>query len=212
MSRTRNYRTSRPNRALPIAIVIVVLLIVVALVSFPLWRPLLVDDVVSESFPTSIAVVQEQPTLEAATSIPTVAGAESTIASSAPVATLVVEQVIPTVAVPSALTSGSFVTIDAVHGAQGSASIYEADGGRVLRFEDFRATNGPDLYVVLSRAEAPRSHAELGEDFVNLGRLKGNVGSQNYDLPTDLDLSGYNSVVIYCLQFQVVFSTATLTG
>jgi hypothetical protein len=203
-------RNSRPNRALPIAIVIVMLLIVAALVTFPLWRPLLVDDVVSESFPTSIVVVQEQPTVEAAASIPTVA--EGVTISNATVPTAVAAAAIPTVTVPSALTSGSFVTIDSAHGAQGSASIYEADGGRVLRFEDFRSTNGPDLYVVLSRAQAPRSHAELGEDFVNLGRLKGNVGSQNYDLPADLDLSGYNSVVIYCLQFQVVFSTATFAG
>jgi hypothetical protein len=51
---------------------------------------------------------------------------------------------------------------------------------------------------------------EVGEDQVELGQLKGNVGNQNYEIPAEIDLSLYQSVVIYCLPFQVVFSTATL--
>ncbi len=44
-----------------------------------------------------------------------------------------------------------------------------------------------------------------------VARLKGNVGSQNYDLPADVDLSRFRSVVIYCKQFSVVFSSAELS-
>jgi hypothetical protein len=40
--------------------------------------------------------------------------------------------------------------------------------------------------------------------------LKGNIGSQNYEIPADVDVSQYQSVVIYCMPFHVVFSTATL--
>lgn len=47
--------------------------------------------------------------------------------------------------------------------------------------------------------------------FLDLGELKGNVGSQNYEIPAGTDLSIYNSVVIYCQPFHVVFATATLT-
>ena len=43
---------------------------------------------------------------------------------------------------------------------------------------------------------------------IHLGALKGNVGNQNYDIPADVDLSEYRSVVIYCVPFHVVFSTA----
>jgi hypothetical protein len=50
----------------------------------------------------------------------------------------------------------------------------------------------------------------VGSDYIDLGFLKGNIGDQNYDLPAGVDLSQYNSVVIYCLPFHVVFSTATL--
>jgi hypothetical protein len=110
---------------------------------------------------------------------------------------------------PTVLLMGSFIDIDPIHGAEGSATIYALpNGDRVLRFEDFRSKNGPDLHVYLS-TEAPTStFAGLGEGEVHLGALKGNVGNQNYDLPADVDLSQYRSVVIYCVPFRVVFSTA----
>ena len=65
---------------------------------------------------------------------------------------------------PTVLVMGSFIDIDPIHGAEGSATIYELPGGeRVLRFEDFRSKNGPDLHVYLS-TEAPTS------TFAGLGR------------------------------------------
>lgn len=113
---------------------------------------------------------------------------------------------------PTVLLMGSFIDIDPIHGAEGSATIYELpDGDRVLRFEDFRSKNGPDLHVYLS-TEAPTStFAGLGADEIHLGALKGNVGNQNYDVPAEVDLSQYRSVVIYCVPFRVVFSTAAFS-
>lgn len=113
---------------------------------------------------------------------------------------------------PTILAQGSFIDIDPIHGAVGTATIYELpDGERILRFEDFRSKNGPDLHVYLS-TEAPTStFAGLGEDQVHLGALKGNVGNQNYEIPADVDLSLYKSVVIYCRPFSVVFSTAAFS-
>ena len=46
--------------------------------------------------------------------------------------------------------------------------------------------------------------------YVALGQLKGNIGDQNYTIPADVDLSKYPSVVIWCEQFSVLFSAATL--
>ncbi len=114
---------------------------------------------------------------------------------------------------PVALARGSFIDIDPIHGAVGSATVYELpDGSRVLRFENFRSKNGPDLHVYLS-TEAPTStFAGLGENEVHLGALKGNVGNQNYAVPAEVDLSQYRSVVIYCVPFKVVFSTAAFSA
>ena len=47
--------------------------------------------------------------------------------------------------------------------------------------------------------------------FVNLGKLKGNVGNQNYEVPDGVDISEYGSVVIRCELFGVLFSPAALT-
>ncbi len=114
---------------------------------------------------------------------------------------------------PVVLAQGSFIDIDPIHGAVGSATIYELpDGSRVLRFEDFRSKNGPDLHVYLS-TEAPTStFAGLGDNEVHLGALKGNVGNQNYEIPAEVDLSQYRSVVIYCVPFHVIFSTAEFSA
>ena len=113
---------------------------------------------------------------------------------------------------PVVLHSGAFITIDAIHKAEGAAIIYELpDGRRVLRFEDFRSANGPDLHVYLSSAAPKSAFAGLGEDALHLGSLKGNVGNQNYDIPDDADLSRYQSAVIYCAPFRVVFSSAELS-
>ncbi len=74
---------------------------------------------------------------------------------------------------------------------------------RFLRFENFESDNGPDLKVYL--------RAENG-DFVSLGDLKGNIGDQNYEIPTDVDLSVFNTVDIWCERFGVGFGTAPLAA
>ena len=110
------------------------------------------------------------------------------------------------------LVQGRFGVVDGIHKGEGTAAILQlADGGRVLRLDDFRVTNGPDLYVYLSGHPAPRSSAELhaGGAF-EVAPLKGNIGSQNYALPADLDPSRFRSAVIYCRRFTTVFSTAEL--
>jgi Electron transfer DM13 len=102
--------------------------------------------------------------------------------------------------------------IDAIHRAEGGASVYRlSDGRRVVRLENFKSTNGPNLYVYLSGDPSPRNSAQLHEsgDF-EVGRLKGNIGNQNYELPASVDLSKFKSVVIYCKQFHVVFGSAEL--
>jgi hypothetical protein len=114
---------------------------------------------------------------------------------------------------PALIAKGSFGVVDRVHHGQGSASVLKLpDGTRMLRFEDFAVTNGPDLYVYLSAHPAPRSSAQLHDgDAYEVAALKGNVGDQNYALPADLNLDGFRSAVIYCRRFGVVFSSAQLT-
>ncbi len=106
-------------------------------------------------------------------------------------------------AVPSSLPSGSFRSL--AHASKGRALVVGGPGsGRTLRFEDFSTDNGPDLRVYLSAS------TDYDSDFVELGRLKGNVGAQNYELPTSVDLSRHRHVVVWCKRFSVGFAVADL--
>lgn len=109
------------------------------------------------------------------------------------------------------LASGEFQELDSLHYGSGRATIYElADETRILRFEDFTSARGGDVRVYLARDPQPRSALQLGDDFFDLGRLKGSVGDQSYFLPATRDLSGYRSAVVFCRQFNVSITVATL--
>jgi hypothetical protein len=101
--------------------------------------------------------------------------------------------------------SGAFVGVgDGIHDAQGHALVVPLeDGQKILRLEDFRSTNGPDLYVYLASDSS-------ASDYVSLGRLKANNGNQNYDIPEGTDLTKYDTVLIWCKQFSVLFGSAEL--
>jgi hypothetical protein len=106
----------------------------------------------------------------------------------------------------SIVRTGVFVGVnDGIHNAEGNAKVIQlANGaGSVLRLEDFRSTNGPDLYVYLSTDKG-------ASDFVSLGRLKGNIGNQNYEIPNGTDLSKYGMVLVWCKAFSVLFGDAEL--
>ena len=132
------------------------------------------------------------------------AGAET--AAEAEAVTTQPEVVEPQIVVEAA---GSF--IDRSHPTEGSALVLgDGSGQRFLRLEDFRTDNGPDLNVYLSAAPPDAAAGDFDDDFVDLGDLKGNVGSQNYEIPAGLDLDRYSTVAIWCVRFGVVFGAAEL--
>jgi hypothetical protein len=96
----------------------------------------------------------------------------------------------------------------------GQALVYQlADGSRILRLQGFEVDNGPDLHVYLVPVDpVPSSIGVENPGSVDLGGLKGNVGDQNYELPADLDLSQFKSVVIWCQPFRVPFIAAPLVA
>jgi hypothetical protein len=100
------------------------------------------------------------------------------------------------------------------HDGKGTAGIYQLkDGKRVLRLTNFETSNGPDVHVYLVAAnDATDSDMVKKAGFREIASLKGNVGDQNYDLPTDLDLSKYSAVTIWCQRFGVNFATAPLSS
>lgn len=118
----------------------------------------------------------------------------------------------PATSTEQIISQGSFYPL--AHRSSGEAIGYQlADGSRILRLQNFYVDNGPDLYVYLVPVDpVPNVSGSEIAGYVSLGKLKGNVGDQNYEIPADIDLSQYKSVVIWCQAFAVPFSAAPLTA
>jgi hypothetical protein len=113
--------------------------------------------------------------------------------------------------VPSVVLTGRFRSV--AHETKGSATVHQLpDGKRVLRLTEFVTSNGPDVRVYLVAApDAADNETVKKAGFVELGKLKGTEGDQNYDVPADLDLAKYRAATIWCRRFSVNFGTAPLT-
>ena len=199
-----------------------VAVIAAAVWTFPAWRGYLPSAGVQEAFPgleldlqdefLALPSPQRSALLELHGDDPQMALEMARIAVREPDAAPASEQDIGALAEATALVEGSFIEIDALHWADGSATLYQLENQQhILRFEDFISAPGGDVYVYLARDPQPQTALEVGRDFLDLGRLKGTVGSQNYPLPSNHgDLSGYQSAVIFCRQFNAVISSAFL--
>jgi hypothetical protein len=108
------------------------------------------------------------------------------------------------------LGSGEFH--NGAHDTKGTAAIFQlADGKRTLRLTNFATSNGPDVRVYLvAAADAKDNDTVKSAGFVELGKLKGNIGDQNYEVPANVDLAKYRAVTIWCARFRVNFGTAPL--
>lgn len=100
--------------------------------------------------------------------------------------------------------TGSFTGFDKIHTGSGTASLVSIGDKKYIRFEDdFVVANGPDLYVGLGKDGKYIKGSEIG-------KLKGNIGSQNYELPADTNLEDIDEVWVWCKAFAVPFSKAVL--
>jgi Electron transfer DM13 len=173
-----------------------------ALYWFAPWN-LFVDRRVDEALPTT-------PAAEAAVEAPA-ADAEGSNPTGEPGADAVAgEDAEATASGRTTLAVGEFRVLE--HATTGTALVIELeDGSRFLRLEDLATSNGPDLRVIVS--DQPVSddwHVWDDGAYLDLGPLKGNIGSSNYQLPSDLDLSDYRTAVIWCRRFSVGFGVAPL--
>ncbi len=169
-----------------------------------LGSPLFLNKTVDEQFPRTVGA-----------QIPadvTRAEVEMVMETMAKVPNTMMEAMPEAMAAAQIVSSGSLRGADRFHLGSGQATIYSVpEGGHLLRLENIDVTNGPALVVLLSAHPAPVSRDELkGADYIELAKLKGNRGSQNYELPEGADASQWKSVVIYCKPFHVLFSVAPL--
>jgi Electron transfer DM13 len=110
-----------------------------------------------------------------------------------------------TTTAPSTIRAGSFIGAgDGFHNAEGLAKVIPlGDGSTILRLENFKSTNGPNVHLYLATDKA-------ASNFIDLGKLKANNGNQNYTIPNGTDLAKYNMALIWCKDFSVLFGSAQL--
>jgi hypothetical protein len=102
------------------------------------------------------------------------------------------------------VATGTFSGV-AGHRADGTANlIANPDGSHILQFPDLDVENGPDLVVWLSVGGSD-------EDIYDLGDLKGNIGNQEYLIPADVDVSRFDTALVWCRRFSVGFGEAPLS-
>lgn len=169
---------------------------------------LFVDDEVDEALPVFTSTELRADSVATTLAPPPTPPPETTVAATVPAAV----DVAPTTTVaatpphPQIVVShrGDFVSRE--HPATGEATVLgDGSGVRFLRFEQFETDNGPDVNVYLVNSSAGGV-----ADFVDLGDLKGNIGDQNYEIPTDVDLGVHDTVVLWCVRFSSPFGEASL--
>lgn len=152
-------------------------------------------EAVAEPLPTAEAVAEAYPSDE-------MAEAESEAIAAEPTAE-------PAPAVSA--RQGAFGAGEGSYAGTGTAVLSSDENGnyQVVLSDDFSTNSGPDLFVILSPAANPTSGSAVG-DYLKLGELQSITGGQTYALPAGADPQAYQSVVIYCEDFSVVFSAAPL--
>ena len=167
------------------------------------------DETVVETFPTAPAApAAPPPTVPATTTPTTVAGPPSPAATIPPATTSTATTTTTTTTVPAEpvrLGSDELMGID--HRASGTVSIYRTpDGRHVVGLESIDIQPGPDydVYVVPGADQ----HGTGGG--TRLDDLRGNQGTQYYEIPADVAVAtGGWTVLIWCQTFAVPVANAT---
>lgn len=163
-----------------------------------------------------LAVFVTLATLSIATTVACAASFPSTEVPSEPVPALEAPRTLaPGAALKSAMAevSGDFVSGE--HPTMGTATLVTEGENRYVEFSaQFRTSAGPDLVVVLhvspdvvGTTEAP-AHSIREGDYVVLAPLQAVSGLQRYTIPSDIDVTQYASVAVWCREFNATFGAA----
>lgn len=158
---------------------------------------LFIDVRVDDEIPAAVATATPEPTPAASASVEPA------------------EQITPAPpAGPVDLLTGSFISHE--HTTSGSVRVIEnPDGTRQLALVGLETSNGPGVHVWLSAGPVVEGtdgwFTAAGYEHIDLGPIKGNIGDQLYDIPADVDLTVFRTVVLWCVPFSVSFGAAALS-
>jgi len=108
--------------------------------------------------------------------------------------------------------SGSFKGASGYKGRGTARLVQNKDGSYQLSFSNFSVSRGPNLRVWLVKGSGSTSAAVMRSKHVELSKLKKTLGNQSYSVRKSLVDQGYQTVVIWCKPFGVLFARARLSG
>jgi len=108
------------------------------------------------------------------------------------------------------LSSGEF--IKKKKSIKGNWSIVQENGQTIIRFaNDFKTKNGPDLKIFLSPQTIQAVNGKTATaGSVNLGVLKATSGSQDYIVPAGINIADFNSVLVHCEAYSILWGGGAL--
>ena len=109
----------------------------------------------------------------------------------------------PVISNDATIEGGSEVRGTQGHPASGEMKVIHNGNNHIIRFEEFKTINGPQLHVYLAK--------DLdAKEFVDLGPIRGTEGNINYSVPYGVDVKDYKYVMHWCVPFGVLFNYAEL--
>ena len=95
---------------------------------------------------------------------------------------------------------------------KGDWKIVNRDAKRVIVFEDnFKTKNGPDLKVYLSSKSIEGIEGKsVVSSSINIGELSSNKGYQEYEIPDNVNLDEYSSLLIHCEAYTHLWGGASI--
>lgn len=173
----------------------------------PVWRSVLLTVVACAAIVVLVVptlrdtrVVEEFP---AAVAEPT---APSSTMPSSPMPSSPMPDTTPAPTEPVRVSSGTLHGVG--HDASGTASVYErSDGSRVVGLEAIDIEPGPDYRVFV----VPGLDRESPGDGLELDALRGNQGTQYYEVPSGTDVGPGWTVLVWCRAFGVPIANAGQT-
>lgn len=108
-------------------------------------------------------------------------------------------------AIDNSPSNSTPVVGNTAHPASGNVRVINTEKGTVVRYENFKTINGPDLYIYLAK--------DLNaKEYISLGKLRATEGNVNYTIPEGVNINDYKYIMVWCKRFGVLFNYADLSA
>ena len=98
------------------------------------------------------------------------------------------------------------------YGIKGGWEVVTENNQTIIRFDSsFKTKSGPDLKVFLSKQSMSQVTGKTAtKDAILLSVLENNSGAQEYVVPADVDISQFQSLLIHCEAYSVLWGGGKL--